>query len=172
MEDWIHINPNSGQGNDAVEITIDVNTSSEDRQGSIDVRTSTLNKILNIIQKGADMEKFILGSTTHPCYPNGINSGNELINYVIVKGSTTNYINLHGVFHSSFLKQPTDKVIVDFSGTRLTPNIMHDIGSGYHGFSCDLNVGSSGTNLGSGTIKVQDSFGATTTICNFTVSNS
>ena len=51
MEDWIHVNPNSGKGNNTVEITVDANTSSENRQGSIDIRTSTLNKILNIIQK-------------------------------------------------------------------------------------------------------------------------
>lgn len=54
MEDWIHVNPNSGQGNNTVEITVDANESSEDRQGSVDIRTSTLNKILNIIQKGAE----------------------------------------------------------------------------------------------------------------------
>lgn len=59
MEDWIHINPNSGQGNDTVEITVDANTSSEDRQASVDIKTSTLNKILSIIQKGADMANII-----------------------------------------------------------------------------------------------------------------
>lgn len=60
MEDWIHINPTSGQGNDTVEITVDANTSSEDRSTTIDVKTSTLNKILSIIQKGIDMANVVL----------------------------------------------------------------------------------------------------------------
>lgn len=70
MENWIHINPNSGQGNDTIEITVDANSSSEDRSTTIDVKTSTLNKILSIIQKGADMANIIAFYL-----PNGETSG-------------------------------------------------------------------------------------------------
>lgn len=62
MESWIHITPISGNGDNTVSITIDANNSSEDRTAEISVATSTLNKILNITQKGTQMySKFLTG---------------------------------------------------------------------------------------------------------------
>lgn len=52
MESWVHVEPISGNGNDTVNITVDTNNSSEERSTTINVETSTLNKILTIIQKG------------------------------------------------------------------------------------------------------------------------
>lgn len=52
MESWVHVEPVSGNGNDTVNITVDANNSSEERTTTINVETSTLNKILQIIQKG------------------------------------------------------------------------------------------------------------------------
>lgn len=52
MESWVHVEPISGNGNDTVNITVDTNDSSEERSTTINVETSTLNKILTIIQRG------------------------------------------------------------------------------------------------------------------------
>lgn len=52
MESWVHVEPVSGNGNDTVSITVDANNTSEERTTTINVETSTLNKILQIIQKG------------------------------------------------------------------------------------------------------------------------
>lgn len=61
MESWVHVEPISGNGNDTVNITVDTNNSSEERSTTINVETSTLNKILTIIQKGqTDMNFSVL----------------------------------------------------------------------------------------------------------------
>lgn len=52
MESWVHVSPLEGTGNGEVQITVDTNNSSEDRITTVNVETSTLNKILTIIQKG------------------------------------------------------------------------------------------------------------------------
>lgn len=52
MESWVHVEPISGNGDDTVNITVDTNDSSEERSTTINVETSTLNKILTIIQRG------------------------------------------------------------------------------------------------------------------------
>ena len=52
MDSWIHVSPLEGTGDGEVQITVDANTSSEDRTTTVNVETSTLNKILTIIQKG------------------------------------------------------------------------------------------------------------------------
>lgn len=52
MESWVHVEPISGNGNDTVNITVDTNDSLEERSTTINVETSTLNKILTIIQRG------------------------------------------------------------------------------------------------------------------------
>lgn len=76
MESWIKVNKTSGTGNDTVLITLEPNESSKDRTGTVDVTTSTLNKILNITQKGISvMDNFYVGSKTHPCFPYKIQDG-------------------------------------------------------------------------------------------------
>lgn len=52
MESWVHVEPISGNGDDTVSITVDANDSSKERRTTINVATSTLNKILQIIQRG------------------------------------------------------------------------------------------------------------------------
>lgn len=77
MESWVHVEPVSGNGNDTVSITVDANNSSEERTTTINVETSTLNKILQIIQKGkTDMNFNVLSfrkelSGTITAYLNG-----------------------------------------------------------------------------------------------------
>lgn len=75
MESWVHVEPISGNGNDTVNITVDTNNSSEERSTTINVETSTLNKILTIIQKGQtdmniDVLSFRKGSSGIVAYLN------------------------------------------------------------------------------------------------------
>lgn len=55
MESWVHVTPISGNGNDTVSITVDVNNNSGNRTTLVEVKSSTLNKNLIITQKGEDM---------------------------------------------------------------------------------------------------------------------
>ena len=67
MESWVHVEPISGNGDDTVSITVDTNDSSEERRTTINVATSTLNKILQIIQKGkTDMNFNLLSIRKSP----------------------------------------------------------------------------------------------------------
>lgn len=53
MENWVHINELSGQGNKELTVTVDPNNSSEERQTQITARTlNGKTDILTIIQKG------------------------------------------------------------------------------------------------------------------------
>lgn len=60
MESWIKVNKTSGTGNDTVSITLEPNESSKDRTGTVDVATSTLNKILSITQKSQAMDVYVI----------------------------------------------------------------------------------------------------------------
>ena len=55
MEDWIHLNITSGQGNGEVNIEIDQNNNYSDRSTSIDVSTVYQVKTININQKGTNI---------------------------------------------------------------------------------------------------------------------
>lgn len=83
MESWISVNKISGTGNGTVSITLEPNESSEDRTGTVNVDTSTLNKILSITQKSLSMTVNVINITSDgDVYFNGERKdGNYLFNY-------------------------------------------------------------------------------------------
>ena len=55
MEDWVHVNVASGQGNGEVNIEVDQNNDYADRSTSIDVSTVNQVKTININKKGTNI---------------------------------------------------------------------------------------------------------------------
>lgn len=84
MENWVHINELSGQGNKELIVTVDPNNSSEERQTQITGRTlDGITDILTIIQRGIEnMDSIVLikviGDTDGICYVNGVSYGVNL----------------------------------------------------------------------------------------------
>lgn len=65
MESWIQVNPASGRGNSDVYITLQENTEDEDRGALLEVITAgNVKKLLNIIQKGTEMNVYLLSDNT------------------------------------------------------------------------------------------------------------
>ena len=84
MENWVHINELSGQGNKELIVTVDTNNSSEERQTQITGRTlNGITDILTIIQRGIEnMDSIVLikivGDTDGVCYINGTHNSSYL----------------------------------------------------------------------------------------------
>ena len=149
MESWIKVNKTSGTGNDTVSITVEPNESSEDRTGTVDVATSTLNKILSITQKGQSKmtTQIFVGSHTNPCYPIGSVLGTGYgMTYALIRTDYDTYANVVIAVPSSMITDEENTVlIVANGGSDDTLNYLYTR-AGYVFYSGNLTGSTAGGN--------------------------